>query len=214
MQQVDLAGTEHQTGPKYFVDIEGHNFPWAQDTITTERIAQLGGWDSPRALSSLTRTTTNASSTRVRWWNSSRVKGLPKKCVSAGADMYDRIEAELGLLRTRFCDLEYRPDGRWVRIPSYPLPAGWNRTHTDIAFQIPTQYPANPPYGFYVPVGLTYDGQRPNNCADNNAPLFGGNWMLFSWQPDGNWIPAADPRSGHNLLNWAIGFRQRFAEGV
>lgn len=50
MQQVDLAGTEHQTGPKYFVDIEGHNFPWAQDTITTERIAQLGGWDSSQGV--------------------------------------------------------------------------------------------------------------------------------------------------------------------
>lgn len=50
MQQIDLAGPEHQTGPKYFVDIEGQNFPWAQDTITTEQIAQLGGWDLSRGV--------------------------------------------------------------------------------------------------------------------------------------------------------------------
>ncbi len=49
MQQTDFAGIEHQTSPKYFVDIEGHNFPWAQDTITTEQIAQLGGWDLSEA---------------------------------------------------------------------------------------------------------------------------------------------------------------------
>ncbi len=128
--------------------------------------------------------------------------------------MRDRIEAELDHLRTRYPELEYRPDGRWVRIPSYPLPPGWNRSETDIAFQIPTQYPGNPPYGFYVPTGLTYNGQRPNNCADNNTPPFDASWMLFSWQPDGNWAPGADLRSGHNLLNWVMGFWQRFAEGV
>lgn len=33
-------------GPKYFLDIEGKEFPWNQDTITTEQIAELGGWDA------------------------------------------------------------------------------------------------------------------------------------------------------------------------
>ena len=32
-------------GPKYFLDIEGEIIPWDQDTITTEQIAELGGWD-------------------------------------------------------------------------------------------------------------------------------------------------------------------------
>lgn len=128
--------------------------------------------------------------------------------------MRDRIDSELDLLRTRYPELEYRSEGRWVRVPMYPLPPGWSRTKTDIAFQIPAQYPGNPPYGFYVPSGLTFNGQRPNNCTDNNTPPFGGNWMIFSWQPDGGWIPTVDLRSGHNLLNWVIGFRQRFVEGI
>lgn len=33
-------------GPKYTLDIEGKLVPWDQDTITTEEIIRLGGWDS------------------------------------------------------------------------------------------------------------------------------------------------------------------------
>ena len=36
-QQVEL--------PKYEVDIEGAYKPWDKDTITTEEVAALGGWD-------------------------------------------------------------------------------------------------------------------------------------------------------------------------
>lgn len=36
----------HGQGPKYFIDIEGQQIPWNQDTITTEEIISLGGWPS------------------------------------------------------------------------------------------------------------------------------------------------------------------------
>lgn len=32
-------------GPKFFLDIEGEITPWDEDTITTEQVADLGGWD-------------------------------------------------------------------------------------------------------------------------------------------------------------------------
>ena len=32
-------------GPKFFVNIEGTEYPWDKDTITTEEIITLGGWD-------------------------------------------------------------------------------------------------------------------------------------------------------------------------
>ncbi len=32
-------------GPKYILDIEGREVSWNQDTITTEQIAEVGGWD-------------------------------------------------------------------------------------------------------------------------------------------------------------------------
>ncbi len=39
------VNAETEKGPKYFLDIEGQEVPWDQDTITTEQIAELGGWD-------------------------------------------------------------------------------------------------------------------------------------------------------------------------
>jgi hypothetical protein len=38
------ATTEGQ-GPKFFVDIEGVLKPWDKNTITTEEVIKLGGWD-------------------------------------------------------------------------------------------------------------------------------------------------------------------------
>lgn len=32
-------------GPKYFLDFEGKEVPWYKDTITTEEVISLGGWD-------------------------------------------------------------------------------------------------------------------------------------------------------------------------
>ena len=32
-------------GPKFTLDIEGNLTPWSKDTITTEELIALGGWD-------------------------------------------------------------------------------------------------------------------------------------------------------------------------
>lgn len=34
-----------ETGPKYILNIEGEQVPWDRETITTEEIIELGGWD-------------------------------------------------------------------------------------------------------------------------------------------------------------------------
>ena len=41
---------DESQGPKYFVNIEGSEYPWATDTITTEQIAELGGWDASKGV--------------------------------------------------------------------------------------------------------------------------------------------------------------------
>lgn len=41
MEQKEKKGQ----GAKFFVDIEGDLKPWDDDTITTEEIIELGGWD-------------------------------------------------------------------------------------------------------------------------------------------------------------------------
>ncbi len=127
--------------------------------------------------------------------------------------MQDRINQELTLLRQRYSGLEYRQAGHWVCISTYPLPTGWNRSSTDVAFQIPIGYPGTPPYGICTQEGLLFDGQPPDDCTPADPmPPFGGAWMRFSWHPD-SWRPAVEVAAGSNLLNWVVGFAERFREG-
>lgn len=130
--------------------------------------------------------------------------------------MNERIRQELELLRRRYPDLEYKEEGQWARIPSYQLPAGWNRSSTEVAFQIPVGHPGTPPYGIYVPAGLSFNGIRPDkyNEPASTHPPFSGTWGMFSWSPaDGQWRPTADLTTGSNLLNWVLGFGDRFRAG-
>ena len=131
--------------------------------------------------------------------------------------MQQRIDQELKLLRKRYPDLEYGADGHWIRIPGYPLPERWSCKSTDVAFQVRSGFPGTPPYGIYVPIGLTFNGGRPNDYTEPAAtqPPFGGVWGIFSWTPiDGQWRATADPVTGSNLLNWTGGFADRFRQGV
>ena len=129
--------------------------------------------------------------------------------------MHERIEQELALIRQRFPDVEYREEGRWVRVSSYPLPEGWNREATDVAFQIGEGHPGTPPYGMYVPSGIRFQGGVPGDYTEpaSNHPPFGGEWGFFSWSHDETWRPTVDIREGANLLHWVRGFKGRFEEG-
>lgn len=42
---MEQAKADCGQGPKYILNIEGTEVPWDEDTITTEQIAELGGWD-------------------------------------------------------------------------------------------------------------------------------------------------------------------------
>jgi hypothetical protein len=128
--------------------------------------------------------------------------------------MPGRVDEELALLRGRYPGLCFYPQGNWVSIPSYPLPQGWNRQTTDVAFQV--VLPPAAPYGIYVPAGILFQGQRPGNYTEP-APNVGvpGIWGIFSWQPvEGEWRPATTAAAGSNYLNWVVGFSERFREGA
>jgi hypothetical protein len=46
--ETEIAGMTNEKmgeGPKFTLDIEGTLTPWDADTITTEQLAALGGWD-------------------------------------------------------------------------------------------------------------------------------------------------------------------------
>lgn len=40
-----MADDNQGQGPKFHLDIEGDLYPWDEDTITTEQVIELGGWD-------------------------------------------------------------------------------------------------------------------------------------------------------------------------
>ena len=131
--------------------------------------------------------------------------------------MTPRVTKEIELLERAYPGLKH--DGSsWVFIPAYPLPAGWNRAATDVAFQIPAGYPATPPYGVYVPVGIRFGAAAPASYTEPaaNQPPFSGPWAIFSWAPgDGEWqVPSTEIIGRASLLAFVRGFHVRFAEGA
>jgi hypothetical protein len=127
----------------------------------------------------------------------------------------NRIDQELALLRRYYPELEYREEGRWVRLPRYPVSGElWNCGEADVCFQIPVGFPGQPPYGFFTPMNLELkDGGAIQNETPSAEPPFAGQWRKFSWSPP-TWRPTADLQSGSNLYNYAATFRYRFEEGA
>ena len=109
---------------KYEIDIEGALKPWDKDTITTEQIAALGGWDPSVGvlrvnLEDGTEETLQPGGGREDHTRASR--SVSASC-SRGArpDMEERLEAELALIREQHSPTgSCREEGRWVFIPSY-----------------------------------------------------------------------------------------------
>ena len=211
--------TKQEKGPKFSICIEDESHSWETNTITTEEIAELGGWDPSIGVLEV-----NLKDGTDRTLEPGEVvelkpgKGFEKKvCWKRGDAFLQRIKEEIDLLKKRFEDVEYNPDGHWVRIGSFTIPTpGWSSGVTPVAFQIPTSHPGTPPSGFYVPSGTRFNDEIPQNYKEPapNQPPFNGNWGVFSWAPeDGQWNPGAGVKSGTNLTDWVRGFAKRFQEG-
>ena len=130
--------------------------------------------------------------------------------------MRDRMETELRLLRQRYAEVEATDAYDWIRIFPVRTGDGWSSDPVAVAFQVPAGFPATPPYGFFVPAGLTFRGTQPGSFQPRPSiqPPFPRPWAMFSWQHDGGWRPTGDLVTGSNLLNWTRTFALRFAEGI
>jgi hypothetical protein len=123
------------------------------------------------------------------------------------------VTRQLALLRTQWPDLEYNPAGHWVRVPSWHLPAGWDPSVVDVAFQIKDSAD-QPPYAFFVNAAVvTHDGKPPGNWNTGAQAGFPGAWSQFSWAPH-TWAPAAAPDLGPNMAAFVRSFANRFDEGA
>ena len=127
-----------------------------------------------------------------------------------------RLERELHGLRKSFEGFAYHEAGQWVLLPCYPLPDMWSEAACATAFQVPVGYPASPPYGFYVPASLRFDGRVPQwQCPAANKPPFPGEWAFFSWAIDGAWsTPRSETIGGCSLRSFVDSFAQRLREGA
>lgn len=131
-----------------------------------------------------------------------------------------RLDDELGLLQNWFgSELEFRPEGQWVRLPTYRLPPDlWLPETVEICFQIPD--PPGPPYAFYARSLNAEGGERPpalavgeigNFTAPAETP-WGNDWGKFSWQLEE--FRVAEPLgAGNTMLDFARSFWARFLEG-
>lgn len=125
--------------------------------------------------------------------------------------MTEWVTRQLELMRTQWPDLEYSPVGHWVRIPDWRLPAGWDPSVVDVAFQVKDSAD-QPPYAFLVNTAvITHDGNPPGNWSTGVQTCFPGTWSQFSWAPD-MWTPTADPDRGPNMVAFVRSFTTRFDE--
>lgn len=198
-------------GPTYHLDIEGTLHEWSAATITTEKIAELGGWRSADGVLLIDKDQNQRTLSAGEVVELTPGIGFSKKVrFKRGAD---RVAAEFDLIKKRFPDAELK--NGWILLPNYPLPAGWGRSSAPVATRFPPGYPSANPYGMFVPSDLAFQGQPPNNfiAQAGEQPPFPGRWGVLSWQLE-SWTPSAIVSAGTNFLNWIESFVARFKEGL
>lgn len=126
--------------------------------------------------------------------------------------MTEWVSRQLELLRAQWPDLEYNQAGHWVRIRGWELPAGWEPSVVEIAFQIKEEAD-QPPYAFYVnATDIKHNGTLPGSWSPTpDQVCFSGTWSQFSWSPE-TWTPTADPAQGPTMVAFVRSFAVRFAE--
>lgn len=206
-------------GPKYFINIEGVEHPWATATITTEEIASLGGWDPSQGVIEIDPDNNERTLVPGEVVDLKPGHGFAKRVRWKRGDSLfeERLEQELALLRGQFPEISRERE--WFLIPDYRIGVvGWNREATPVAFRAQAGYPAAQPYGIFVPGGLRYRDALPQSYQEpvgDKPPFPPDAWGLFSWGPDdGQWRIGLTPATGSNLLNFALGFSARFRQGA
>ena len=195
----------------YVLCIEGRELPWEQPTITTEQIAELGGWSIDQGVIEIDphqneRTLAPGEVIELKDGNRFGKKFRWKR----GLHDNPRISDELNLLKKHYQHVEcLQVEGSyWFRIEPFDVPENCLPRRTILVYSVTIGHPGLPPYGFYIPAEVTRDGTVVSDKSPPAAPPFEGEWRFVSHQPN-SWHPAADVNNGDNLWGWARSIRDR-----
>src|ERR1051325_8811540 len=143
MSQDQQGQKDRDKGPKFFVNIEGTIHEWDSPTITTEQIAQLGGWDAATGVIAIDADNNEQTLAPGQAVQLKPGQGFAKKVRwKRGDNVFEaRLIQELELLKGHFGSAVVR-EQMWFLLPDYPVPAaGWNRDKTDVSFRALVGYP-------------------------------------------------------------------------
>lgn len=121
------------------------------------------------------------------------------------------IDIQLERLRTRVGEVvvqEIAGTGLVLRVPTVPLPAGWSKQQTGVAFVAPQGYPFAKPDCFWTDPDLRLaNGNVPQNAQLNNPiPGLPDPLLWFSWHVE-PWNPNRD-----DLVTWFTLIKRRLAQ--
>lgn len=204
-----------RVGAKYSICIEGKTFEWPKESITTEEIIQLGGWDASQGAVEVDKDQNERSLV-----SGEVIKLKPghnfckKQRFKRGYDQNSRIGKELLLLQKNFEGVDYKEVNNlhWFKIDGYLLPPPLSPEKVSVLFSVTAGHPVPKPYGFYVPAGVAHGDRVLSLNNPQHQPPFDGDWRFISWNAE-SWVPGADVTSGNNLWGWARSFRSRLLEG-
>lgn len=127
--------------------------------------------------------------------------------------MTPRLARELELVERRFGELEVGPHGDWLVVKRFPLPEGWSKATTEVLVLVPAAYPTTPPDNFWTDADLRVgNGSMPSATSPNQGQV-GRSWLQFSYHVEtAEWRPTDSPETGHGLVTFLEGVRQRFTE--
>lgn len=199
----------------YVLCIEGRELPWEHPTITTEQIAELGGWNVSEGVVEVDPDQNERTLQPGEEIELKRGHRFGKKfCWKRGLVSNPRVNDELEHLQRHFDGVECIEDNGsyWLRVPGLVLESYCAPADIPIVFSLTKGFPGAPPYGFFVPANTTRHGKPVADQAPPAQPPFVGDWRFVSHQPV-SWRPAASVTNGDNLWGWVRSIRDCIGHG-
>lgn len=121
-----------------------------------------------------------------------RFRVVPPGTFGTAASLPGTLTGEVDELRQDGYSVETHeePDYVVLVITDWPLPAGYNKTRTNLLVRMPRSYPFGKPDMFWVDKEVRLANSQPPRQT-NTEQVLGAEWLRFSWHA-GKWDPARD----------------------